>query len=355
MFTADWMFLRRVYLIALLLVGAARLQAQSYIAFHKDTLAKSRSETSAMPPAFQLKDSALQQDLQTKLTNTEGRQKLMAQLKSFSHHPDNSGETRKFYYNLTNVFARIKMYPLAMKCFYKSLDSSVRVINDGAYLGFTARDDSLLERQAQLLATKRVKSPKISYQQITQTFNDGKQAAAYAILIHIKQPIPGKRKVHKLADAGHSFITLIKYNTDTTVTSLSFGFYPKHHHPFAGTPLFPYSHSTFKNDYNYNSDETTGKFISPRTFDEILLMVKTFDGIRYNLNNKNCTDFVLDAALLADIYIDDTFGKWPLGHGNTPGITGQGILNNHIYDGCTTGTNDLFIDYDPKLLVIKDK
>jgi hypothetical protein len=334
--------------VALLLFCTAQLQAQSYTASHNSSTER-QSATLITPKLLLIKDPSLQHDLQTKLTDPIERQKLMAQLKQFDLNPDYTNDTRRYYYNLAFVFARVKMYPLAMKCFYKSLSPSADVA-DAGFLNFITKDDSLLETQTRELTAKRLKSPEITYQQIIGTFNDGKQAAAYALLIHIKQPVPGKRQVHKLADSGHSFITLIKYNSDTTATTLSFGFYPKHHHPFAGTPLFPYSHSTFKNDHNYIADETTGRFISENTFNEILLMVKAHDGIRYNLNNKNCTDFVLDAALLADINITDTFGRWPLGRGNNPGITGQGILHGRIFDGCAADANNLFTDYDPKLV-----
>ena len=318
------------------------LYAQSYTAATADSSAKLTNTYISTKPAeltgLQLKDVALQQDLQLKLTRPSEQSKLMGSLKQPA-----GADTRKLYYNMANAFASLRLYPQALKSFFRSrLTDSANV----GYLSFTGKDDSVLTTQTTRLAVKRPHSAQITYQHIRDTFNDGKKAAAYAMLVHIKQPIPGKNKVHKLADSGHSFITLIKYNSDTTYTSISFGFYPKHHHPFAGTPLFPYSHSAFKDDDNYKCDETVGKFISQKTFEDILTVAKQYDGIRYHLSRKNCTDFVLDAAATAGIKVTETVGSWPLGKGNNPGVTGQSILLGKITDNDPAG---LFIDYEAKL------
>lgn len=319
-----------------------------------------------------MKDVALQQDLQVKMSKSAERKLLMKHLREMSIGTDLEANrsNKKLYYNLANVFARLKLYSLAMKCFFKTMQydghsnshdtlastDSLQIAADSVsadstslderYLSFNAKDDTLLAKQPGLLlpATTELRSPKITYQHIVETFKDGKKAVAYAMLIHVKQPVAGKAKVYKFTNSGHTFITLIKYNSDSTYVSLSFGFYPDKQHPFAGTPLFPSSHSTFRDDGGHQWDEVAGKFISRRRFEKILALTKNYNGLKYHLSKNNCTDFSLKAALMADIEVNGTTGKWPLGHGNNPGITGQSMLQGRIADGTKPTAEDVFVD-----------
>ncbi|RWY47985.1 hypothetical protein [Mucilaginibacter gilvus] len=320
-----------------------------------------------------LKDPALEQKLQVSIRKPSDRNALMKHLREMNISTDLEANrsNKKLLYNLASTFARLKMYSLAMKCFFKTLqynkadqpdeadtlasttalppDSlSADVANlDERYLNFNDKDDTVLNHQPALqlpLNDKEPRSPKITYQHIVETFKDGKKAVAYAMLIHVKQPVGGKPRVYKFTNSGHTFITLIKYNRDSTYVSLSFGFYPDKNHPFAGTPLFPSSNSTFRDDAEHKWDEVAGKFISKRRFEKILALTKNYDGLKYHLSKNNCTDFSLNAALFADLSINETTGKWPLGHGNNPGITGQSMLQGKITNGNKPDLDDVFIN-----------
>jgi hypothetical protein len=312
---------------------------------------------------------ALRQELQATISKSHERKKLMSYLRELDINDDKAANKshKKLFYNLANAFARLKLYPLAMKCFFKTLDHDAETNKtdslfadtadfNAGYLNFTTKDDTLLNNRQGLLVPQGQqlhKSAPINYQNIIQTFNDDKKAVAYAMLIHVKQPIPGKRKVYLFANSGHTYITLIKYNSDSSYVSLSFGFYPKKNHLLAGTPLFPSAGSIYRNDANYKWDEVTGKFISKRSFEKILALTKKYDGLKYHLSTNNCTDFSLKAALMADIHIEETVGNWPLGHGNNPGITGQSLLQGKVYNGQPGNQNDLFLDHDEMIVPIK--
>ncbi|WP_158800335.1 hypothetical protein [Pedobacter sp. L105] len=262
---------------------------------------------------------------------------------------------KKFYYHLANVFARLRMYPLAMKCFFKaarfnrsdidSLHLADTVLNAPPVVSFSSKDDSLVDTKVRILKTnpKVRKSKRTSFSQISGNFNDGKTAVAYALLFHVKQPAPGKRKIFVWVNTGHTFITLIKYNSDSTYTSASFGFYPDKDHFLSASPIFPTTTATFKDDSGHLWDEVLGKFISKRKFERILELTRNFEGMAYNLNRQNCTDFGLQAAGLAGIHIVDTFGKWPLGKGNNPAVTGQSILSGKVISDVTS-SEQIFID-----------
>lgn len=327
------------------------------------------------PGNSSLKDVSIQENLQLTLRRATDRRALMKHLQQLNLSSDMEANhsNRKFFFNLGNAFAKLKLYSLAMKCFFKTLQYKARDVSeaepqilaqidsittenglqvadttllDNRYLNFNDKDDWLMNVRGDNLVNpdaKEPRSPQITYERIVQTFKDNKKSVAYAMLIHVKQPVPGKHKVYRYTNSGHTFITLIKYNSDSTYTSVSFGFYPNKNHPLAGTPLFPSSPSVFRNDEQHHYDEVAGKFISKRRFDKILALTKKYDGVKYHLNTNNCTDFSLNAALMADLSVKGTIGSWPLGHGNNPGITGQSMLENKVFHSGSNNQNDIFI------------
>jgi hypothetical protein len=287
---------------------------------------------------------------------------------------------QKFYYKLAVAFTKLRLYPLAMKCYFKTLTIEnksdtlkyapmVTASVDGRQLmadNFNHQRDSVIGDSVteQIMSIHNadislvnkdstsyngdveIKSIPVIGDQVINPFEDGKQAAAYAMMIHVRQPVSGKRKVYVLNNVGHTFITLIKYNTDSTIVSRSFGFYPKKSFPLAATPLFPSSPSTFKDDARHSWDEVSGTFISRRRFNRMLAIIKKYDHKKYQLSHTNCTDFGLEMAEQAGITITNTQGKWPLGKGNNPACAGQSMLEGKI-----TASNDT---YSGKLLVVDD-
>ncbi|MDB5088022.1 MAG: hypothetical protein JWR09_2016 [Mucilaginibacter sp.] len=289
---------------------------------------------------------------------------------------------QKFYYKLAVAFTKLRLYPLAMKCYFKTLTIEnktdtikyapiVTASVDGRQLmanNFNQKRDTLVNEDdsvtTRIMAIHNsdimlvnqdstayngdaeIKSTPINGDKIINPFDDGKKAVAYALMIHVRQPVSGKRKVYVLNNVGHTFITLIKYNADSTNVSRSFGFYPKKSFPLAATPLFPSSPSTFKDDARHSWDEVSGTFISRRSFNRILAVVKKYDHKKYQLSHTNCTDFGLEMAAEAGITITDTQGKWPLGKGNNPACAGQSMLEGKI-----TASNS---SYTGKLLVVDD-
>ena len=255
---------------------------------------------------------------------------------------------KKAYTRMADLFARLKLYPLAMKCYLKTLpvisqnttgkfyldesDATDSLSTENETLNLNLKDDSLFNQKAQWLDNhvNESKSEAIGSQKIAEAFNDGKNAIAYALLFHVKQPVPGKRKVFHWINTGHTFVTLIKYNDDSTSVTRSFGFYPKKDNILSATPLLPTTSSTFKDDGGHNWDELVGKFISRHKFKRILKLVSQFGETDYQLSSNNCTDFAMSAAIIAGIYISNTKAKWPLGKGNNPGSAGQSIITDQI-------------------------
>jgi hypothetical protein len=306
--------------------------------------------------------TSFESNIESQLDTRAGREKLLGYLKELSDNNSNeiayNQAKARGYYKLASVFAKLRMYPLAMKCFFKTMGYKQKgesktdsIMTDTARLRFNdnvltinAADDSVfVNNPVQIKEKKEKKSKSITYNKIVNTFNDGKKAAAYALLFHVKQPKPGKPTVFVRANTGHTFITLIKYNTDSTSVSVSFGFYPIKDNIFSATPWEPETTGGFKNDSEHHWDEVMGKFISERKFKRILKLTQRYEGLEYHLSKNNCTDFALQAAAFAGFGVTNSKGSWPLGSGNNPGITGQSIIAGGVYDD---DNDDVFINFD---------
>lgn len=283
----------------------------------------------------------------------------------------------KLYYKIANVLARLKLYPQALKCYYKMMGvyEKGKNRNNYVYLDYNNKtaQDSLSETMEESVAdstiirdtavvnivnppiemsddteeglvrdfitdstdTKQseIVSQPIENNDITECFNDGKKAVGYGLMVHVKQPTAGKRKVFaSFSNVGHTFVTLIKFNADSTTLSRSFGFYPRKDNLLSATPLIPSATSVFKDDSQHEWDEVVGKFITKRKFDKIIKLVKEYRCKKYNLNSNNCTDFGLDIAAIAGIKIKETVSSWPLGKGNNPANAGQSIREGKVKD-----------------------
>jgi hypothetical protein len=297
---------------------------------------------------------------------------------------DDKETISKLYYNMAVAFMNMKMYPQALKYYYKASvannDSKLKQrrhykrLEKGSdlerYLAYTesdttgdkvsledftasadsltmvwvndntGADDSIMFEYV----TGHVLSKPIKHADITACFADDKKGVAYGVLVHIQQPIPGRKRAWKRVNiVGHTFVTLVKFNEDESYVCRTFGLYPKGSGFLTGTPFHPLDEPQFKNDSLHDWTQVVGKFISHHKFDKILEVVRGYDQMQYNLSTNNCTDFSLSIADIAGIYIENTTGKWPLGRGNNPGAAGQSIIEGHVKDTDGDGAGELFI------------
>jgi tetratricopeptide (TPR) repeat protein len=270
--------------------------------------------------------------------------------------------SEKLYYGMAVTFARLKQYPLALKYFHRAAlqqDNGKEQVpaagpeilpempdDDSLFVKDATGDFELYDNLLDITADGRIvvdqdtvmvdmakdkKSRNLLLADITDPFDDGKEALAYGVLLHIKQPVAGTRKTFTgINTVGHMFITLTKFNADSGYVSRTFGFYPDKDYLLSATPLLPVSTSVFKDDEGHDWDEIVAKFISRRKFNRILRMVKRYSRRKYHLNKNNCTDFGLVVAGIAGIRIEETKGKWPLGGGNNPADAGQSIREGKL-------------------------
>jgi len=300
----------------------------------------------------------------------------LRRLLKMKHQAGDENAVAHLYYNMAVVMARIKNYPVALSCFYKAgnmvpqfafkkkhgrmraVDSSFRLSEQGPVPNEDSADteepeafsDSMID--ASLLALDTLQIPDrikdssatvVNSESVIDAFADNKKGSAYAVAIHIKQPVAGKKKAFfKLGQVGHMYITLIKFNEDKTVVSKTFGFYPQKGSLFPVNPLFPSIQATLKNDAVRNWDEMIGRFVTQKNFTRILSFIDESLDKDYHLSKFNCSDFALGVAGLADIQIEETSGTWPLGRGNNPGCAGQSVLSGKFKNLETNSLRGLF-------------
>jgi hypothetical protein len=264
--------------------------------------------------------------------------------------------------DLAGISARLKLYPLAMKCYYKAVrePEKLRYLSpeltsdvpdsvadiDSLMAGASAQQWTYADTVpgVQAYPGSVIPSEPVRGQDVRESFNDGKTVSFYAILVHVKQPVPGTRKSFThINNVGHMFITLIKYNGDNSFVCRSFGFYPKKSTILSATPLHPGSASVFKDDALHEWDEVAGKFITFRTFRKVIDAMAGYDQRAYHLNRNNCTDFGLSMARIGGISIADAAGRWPLGRGNNPGNAGQSMLEGKVSNIDTDYQQPLFV------------
>ena len=255
----------------------------------------------------------------------------------------------RLFNDLAGISAKLKLYPLAMKCYYKAVREPVKFrylsleltsdvpdsvtdidpLMDGVSAQQWTYTDTVLRVQA--YPGSVIPSEPVQGKDVRESFNDGKSVSFYAMLVHVKQPVPGKRRSFtRINNVGHMFITLIKYNRDNSFVCRSFGFYPRKSTILSATPLHPRSASVFKDDALHDWDEVAGKFITVRTFRKLMDAMASYDQQAYHLNRNNCTDFGLSMARIGGISIADAVGRWPLGKGNNPGNAGQSMLEGKL-------------------------
>jgi hypothetical protein len=241
----------------------------------------------------------------------------------------------RLFLDLANMSTRLKLYPLAIKCYTQATrinrKKSFPLYLSPSYIPDTSNFSQLIKIDTltieKISGTVAPDSEPVHVQDIKHSFDDGKTAVSWAIIVHVKQPLHGRRKAFTgINNVGHTFITLVKLNKDNSAVSRSFGFYPAKKRFLFATPLHPGDSPVIKDDGLHPWDEVIGKFITEKKFNRILANLEKFNHTRYNLNKNNCTDFGLSEALIAGFEIRETFGSWPLGKGNNPANAGQSLL-----------------------------
>ena len=152
----------------------------------------------------------------------------------------------------------------------------------------------------------------------------------YELMVCVAQPEPGTRKPWGIGergsgnpvDVGHAFLVAKETTPNKTVVR-NIGFYPI-------SMVWPYSPSAqgmLNNDSYHDFNIALSITTTSHQFTQVLsyLLKGNDKGYQYNLNNNNCTDFILNALLEGNIILPRTIGTWHHGKGLNPGDLGEDI------------------------------
>lgn len=146
------------------------------------------------------------------------------------------------------------------------------------------------------------------------------------ITIHADQPVTNTNwAISSSGNVGHSFIT-IKQGTEI----MTFGFYPA-----VGTGFMGNVTGVMNNDQSHTFDVSLTMNIDATTLQNIILHSVESSVENYNLNNNNCTDFIIEISDILGLSIPDCYSSWGLGGGSNPGKFGQFIRNMTLPIGVT--------------------
>ncbi|MFN1218824.1 RHS repeat-associated core domain-containing protein [Chryseobacterium kwangjuense] len=182
----------------------------------------------------------------------------------------------------------------------------------------------------------------IDANKVREAFDTGKKGKSYQMVIHVDQPGDGgDRDVYQILpkrDSGHAFITLTRKNTDGTVDSKTFGFYP---YPPGVSPVSSNASGKIKDNEGHEQEVVQTRGISEKDFNDVLDFVESDKNTTYDLNINNCADFVINAAAAGGVNLPKTSSSYGGFSGHNPGDLGEDLRqqNNNIRKGKTPEGN----------------
>jgi hypothetical protein len=155
----------------------------------------------------------------------------------------------------------------------------------------------------------------------------------FVVIIYVDQPgTGGDRNTWEGGitgiDVGHTFIEVIS-GVDGSRTTV--GFYPADGPGEPGngvSPIDPQDPGILRPDNNHPWDVRHSIEITPEQHETIIRNINE-DRVTpptYDLNDCNCTDWVLDVLAEAGIVIPSREGRWPGGGGHNPGDLGEDLV-----------------------------
>lgn len=169
-----------------------------------------------------------------------------------------------------------------------------------------------------------------------------KTTSPATLTIYADQPTPGQTDPVAGTDVGHSWLAISQTVGNTTVTRV-FGYYPMN----GASPMDPTDPGTLVNDGGHEYDVSLSVPLNARQLSLLLNYAINKLPATYDLNNYNCTDFVVDACRDAGIMLPENSQNWFGGGGLCPGQLGEDLRTLDIpgktetrdLDGGTGPTN----------------
>lgn len=164
----------------------------------------------------------------------------------------------------------------------------------------------------------------------------------YQVILCVAQPKPGWREPWGVVGSGssssnpvfvgHTFLVLTEKTPNKTVTR-NIGFYPQE----SVWPYGPAAPGRYNNDANQSYNISLTINMNNSEFTSLINSISQ-DAGTYNLNDRNCTTFALNALNAAGYVLPRTKGTWQGGSGLNPGDLGEDIRGLSLSPNMTRST-----------------
>ncbi len=154
---------------------------------------------------------------------------------------------------------------------------------------------------------------------------------SYKFSVYVDQPINGSTASSSAGNVGHAFIGITKTTSIGSFTQY-IGFYPENNY----SGFLPFG-SKFVDNSQYSYDVSISFNIPYSDFSYLLEELKGYNQ-NYNVWTNNCTNFVLQMADAANVYVPNTGGNSVIS--KTPGQLGEDLRIYKRIWGTGIGVND---------------
>ena len=139
------------------------------------------------------------------------------------------------------------------------------------------------------------------------------------ITIYIDQPVANSDRLVSIGDrSGHTFVSISQNGYTST-----FGFYPNG----TASPFSPTKTSVMGDDSQSPYDVSVSVSVNSDTLKNVVNSSINYNST-YNLNDYNCTDFIIEIGNQCGLNLPDANRNWLIGGGSNPASLGQHIRNN---------------------------
>jgi hypothetical protein len=175
-------------------------------------------------------------------------------------------------------------------------------------------------------------APEVPIMDMGEYLQDFTLSEGALVTIYVNQPIPNSDDAWRSTGdekAGHSSINITQGNVSRT-----WGLYPEGD----ADPLAPNDPHRFGNDENKDYHVSITFSVDGSQLGDIINNAVNYME-NYDLNDNNCTDYVISTAQLVGITLPDPQKSWVGGGGSCPGAFGEGLRNMILPNGMTRDDN----------------
>lgn len=158
----------------------------------------------------------------------------------------------------------------------------------------------------------------------------------FRVVVFVDQPVPGYRSIHlnsSNSSPGHTWIGLEEYTAGQAITRY-IGYYPAQ----IAHPISPNAPGAVKTEEGRSADVSLAIEVNQAQFISLITTLTATQSTEYDLNDHNCTHYVMAAYTAMGVNLPQTIGTWWNGGGYNPSDLGEDIRTMTLQPNMTRNT-----------------